>query len=131
MIVVDASAILDLLLKAATSKRIRARLFGPGQTIHAPHLIDIEVMQVLRRFWLKGALESDRAAGAIEDFVDMSIERYAHGLLVTRIWELRDNLTAYDASYVALAELLDAPLLTCDTRLARVPGILASIEVAS
>lgn len=131
MIVVDASVVLDLLLNTPASAAVRRRLFRTGETIHAPYLLDIEVLQVIRRFWLARSIDESRAAEAIEDYLDLSIERYPHELLVARIWELRQNLTAYDASYIALAELLRAPLLTADRRLAKAAGILATVEIAS
>jgi predicted nucleic acid-binding protein len=90
-------------------------------TLHAPELLDIEVLQVLRRFEREGSLSPERARECLEDFGSFLIERYPHHLLLDRAWELRANLTAYDAAYVTLAELLRAPLLTCDSRLARAP----------
>ena len=129
MIVVDASVILDLLLRTASSDAVARRLFQPGETLHAPHLIDVEVLQVIRRYWLRKAIDAGRAADALRDFADLSIERYSHELLLSRVWELRENLTAYDAVYVALAELLEAPLLTGDSRIEKAPGIRAAVEL--
>ena len=127
MIVIDASAVLDLLLNTRSGARVRERLFRSHETIHAPHLLDIEVIQVLRRYWLTGTLDNERAAEAMQDFIDLPIERYPHELLIRGIWELRKNLTTYDACYVALAELLDAPLITTDARLAKAPKLRATI----
>jgi predicted nucleic acid-binding protein len=129
MIVIDASAALDLLLNTRLGAQVRARLSHAGQTIHAPHLLDVEVMQVLRRYWRNGALDDDRAAEAIQDYTDLIIERYSHELLIGRVWELRKNLTAYDGCYIALAELLDAPLLTSDARLANASQHRAKVDL--
>ena len=118
MIVVDASVILDLLLATSAAKTIDQRLFASVESLHAPQVLDLEVLQVLRRYNLAGQLPDWRASEAIEDFLAIPIERYPHGILVDRLWELRNNMTAYDAAYVALAELLGATLLTRDKKLA-------------
>jgi predicted nucleic acid-binding protein len=94
-----------------------------------PHLIDIELLHALRRLNALGELTADRAADARVDFRDLALVRYPHVSLSDRIWELRDNLTAYDAAFVALAESLDAPLVTCDARLGAAPVHDAQIEV--
>lgn len=117
MIVVDASAILELLLKTPAGERIAERLFGAGETLHAPHVLDLEVAQVLRRYERTGELEAARGAEALEDLADLPLSRYPHDLLLARIWELRRNVTAYDAAYIALAEALEAPLVTRDAAL--------------
>lgn len=119
MIVVDASAILELLLNTQQATRVAERLFADGETLHAPHLLDLEVAQVLRRYAIAGALTEQRGARALEDLGDLPLERYPHHLFVPRIWELRHNLTAYDAAYVALAEALASPLVTRDSALAK------------
>ncbi len=129
MIVVDASAVLELLLGTATGRLAEERLFQPRETLHVPHLLDLEVAQVLRRYWATGALTEARAREALEDLVDLPLERYAHALLLPRIWELRHNVTAYDAAYLALAEALDAPLVSCDASLAAAPGHRVRIEL--
>lgn len=129
MIVVDASAVLEVLLRAPAAPPIEARLFAPGETLHAPHLLDVEVTQVVRRYWVAGELEEGRGREALEDQRLMPIERYGHELLLPRIWELRANATAYDAAYLALAELLDALLVARDGGLASVPGHRATVEV--
>jgi predicted nucleic acid-binding protein len=95
-----------------------------------PHLIDLEVAQVLRRFERAGTLPEKRAAKALADFRDLPIVRYPHALLLDRVWALRQNATAYDAAYLALAEALNAPLLTVDARLRSVPGLRARVEIA-
>ena len=97
--------------------------------MYVPHLIDVEVAQVLRRYVMTGQMEAPRATQALTDFMDMRVERYAMEPLLPRIWALRDNLTAYDAAYIALAEALDAPLITCDARLGSSAGHHAVIEV--
>ncbi len=130
MIVVDASAALELLLRTEVGEPLAERLLGPDEpSLHAPHLLDLEVAQVLRRFVVRGALAETRAAEALRDLADLPIERYSHELLLPRVWALRLNLTAYDAAYIALAEVLGATLLTRDRRLARAPGHLARVEV--
>lgn len=131
MIVVDASALIELLLRPFRSRALARRLLGTGATLHAPHLIDAEVGQVLRRFALRGELDAERGRQALEDLADLSLRRYPHGPMLPRMWELRHDLTAYDAAYVTLAETLDAPLVTLDRRLAAAAGAesAAAIEV--
>ncbi len=129
MIVVDASAALEVLLNTPAAGAVEERLFDPEQTLHAPHLIDIEVAQVLRRYAMKGEIDSERCHAALIDLADFPLSRYPHDVLLPRVWELRDNLTAYDAVYVALAEALDAPLLTRDQRLTAAPGHHARVEL--
>ena len=129
MIVVDASAILEVLLKTPAGARVAERLFIPGETLHAPHLLDLEVAQVLRRYTLAGELDSGRGLEALEDLADLPLIRYPHDLLLPRIWELRRNVTAYDAAYVALAEALAAPLVTRDAALASVRVHHARIDL--
>ena len=129
MIVVDASAILEVLLRTPSAARIEDRLFEPFETLHAPHLLDLEVAQVLRRYAAAGELRPERGEQALADLVAAPINRYSHDILLPRIWELRHNVTAYDAAYLALAEALDAPLITCDARLAKAPGHSATVEL--
>lgn len=129
MIVVDASALLEVLLRTPASPGLTERLFAAGETLHAPHLLDVEVAQVLRRYRAGGALRRARAREALEDLSAFPIERYGHRSLLPRIWELRRNATAYDAAYLALAEALDASLVTRDAALARIPGIRAPVEL--
>lgn len=118
--VVDASALLEVLLQTPAAKRVSARVFAAGEVICAPHLLDLEVAQVLRRYVRTGAIRAERAGEAIRDLADFPLHRFAHDVLLPRIWELRDNLTAYDAAYLALAEVLEAPLVTRDRALAMV-----------
>jgi len=106
---------------------IRRRFFAPGQTLHAPHLLDLEVAQVLRRYFLSRVLSPERAQQALEFFTDLPLTRYQHSAFLPRIWELRQNLTAYDAAYVALAEALRATLITRDAALASSFGHTARI----
>jgi predicted nucleic acid-binding protein len=129
LIVVDASALLDVLLRSPAAVPIEKRLFDPEETLHVPHLIDVEVTQVLRQYALSGEAMPERCHTALADLADFPLTRYPHDFLLPRVWELRSNLTAYDAVYVALAEALDAPLLTRDQRLANAPGNHARIEL--
>lgn len=129
MIVLDASAIVELLLGTNQGRSIGARIADPALSIHAPHLADVEVAQALRRYVREGELDAASAASALEDLRSLDLERHAHEPLLARIWELRQNLTAYDAVYVALAEALDTTLLTCDSRLARAPGVARRAEL--
>jgi predicted nucleic acid-binding protein len=129
VIVVDASALLEAILRTRAAKAVEDRLFAPGQTLHAPHLIDVEVAQVIRRYARNGEITGERARLALVDLADFPLRRYPHDFLLPRIWELRNNLTAYDAAYVALAEALDSPLLTRDRRLAAAPGHRAEMEL--
>ena len=114
MIVADASILMEVLLRTAIGAEAEKQLFAPGQTIHVPHLTDLEVVQVLRRYSRTTILSSVRARQAIDDYRDLPLNRYPHSVLLSRIWDLRDNFTAYDGAYIALAEALDSPLMTCD-----------------
>lgn len=127
MLVVDTSAIVGRLAADPPPDALAERL--EGQSLHAPHLIDVEFLHVMRRLVARGQLVPARADLVRADFSGLRITRYPHTLLLDRMWELRDNLTTYDASFVALAEALDAPLLTTDARLAAAPGHAATIEV--
>jgi predicted nucleic acid-binding protein len=118
VIVVDASILLEVLLNTPAGIAIADRFFVEGETLHAPHLLDLEVTQVLRRYARAGDVDARRGAQALHDLAELPVRRYSHEPFLTRIWELRDNLTAYDAAYVALAEALDAALVTRDTALA-------------
>ncbi len=129
MIVLDASALLELLLNTAAAPRVAKRVFSPRESLHAPHLIDLEVAQALRRWQRGGELSSARAEEALEDLADLPLARYPHQLLLQRIWELRANATAYDAAYLALAEALGATLVTMDSALASIPGNSAPVEI--
>jgi predicted nucleic acid-binding protein len=129
VIVVDASALLEVLLNRPSGERIAHRLLDPREALHAPHLIDLEVTQALRRCQAAGEMSPQRARQALLTLVQMPLERHPHWPFLDRIWELRRNITAYDAAYVVLAEVLDAPLLTCDRALASAPGHRAVVEL--
>ena len=129
MIVIDASAALELLLQTQKGMAVGHLALTTHERMHAPHLIDIEVTQTLRRLTLGKNLTVKRAEEALVDFSMLAVERHEHRSLMNRVWELREGLTAYDAVYVALAEALDAPLLTCDARLSRAHGHRARITV--
>lgn len=129
MIVLDASAAIELVLRTPRAERIAERALDPKERLNAPHLIDIEVAQVLRRLSQAREISAARAQAALEDFQALVVDRHAHPPLVKRIWSLRSALTAYDAAYVALAEALEAPLVTCDRKLARAGGHSAQIEL--
>lgn len=129
MIVVDASAVIELLLNSVAGDRVAGRVFVEGQSLHVPHLLDLEVAQVLRRYVLSREITSERAAQALDDFNGLPLHRYAHVDFIPRIWELRTSMTAYDAAYVCLAEALDATLLTCDLKLRNSHGHAARIEL--
>ncbi len=129
MIVLDASAVLELLVGSDAGEAVADRIAPPAETLHAPHLLDLEVAQVLRRLQAAGTLGAARAREAVRDLLELDVTRYAHADLLPRVWALRANLSAYDAAYIALAEVLDAPLLTLDARLARSPGHRAEVEL--
>jgi len=129
LIVLDASAAVELVLQTARAERIAARALHPAERLHAPHLIDVEVTQVMRRLLQAKEITVARADAALLDFEGLVIERHAHRPLIRRVWGLRSSLSAYDATYVALAEALVAPMLTCDEKLARAHGHKAKIEV--
>jgi predicted nucleic acid-binding protein len=130
VIVLDASAAIEWLLQSPAGLRIDKRISSPSQSLHAPHVLDVEVAQVLRRYVRDRTLTEQRGKEALEDFSDLPLHRYSHDFLLPRVWDLRATLTAYDAVYVALAEVLDAPLLTCDRRIASAPGHRSIIEIA-
>ena len=129
MIVLDTSAAVDWLLQTPDGQRIEQRIYAHQDTLHSVHLIDVEFLQVLRRLVREGTLSQKRAGEAIEDMAALRITRHAPVMLVPRIWRLRQNLSAYDAAYVALAERLQAPLITRDRRIASAPGHTAVVEV--
>jgi predicted nucleic acid-binding protein len=129
MIVLDASAAVDWLLQTPAGKHIDRRIFSRDESLHAPHLLDLEVAQVLRRLVRQKNISENRAEEAIGDLLDLRVTRYPHVLLLPRVWQLRHNVSAYDAAYIALAEKLDAALITRDRRLEAASGFGASIEI--
>jgi predicted nucleic acid-binding protein len=129
MIVVDASALIEVLLRTPAATVVEQWLFDPRRTLHAPHLLDVEVAQVVRRYAAKGEIDGERGRAALADLSDFPLRRYPHEFLLSRVWDLRNNLTAYDAVYVALAEALDAVLLTRDQRLAAAAARHARVEL--
>jgi predicted nucleic acid-binding protein len=121
MLVIDASALTELLLVRPAAREIERQLAERDYDVHAPHLIDVEVLSALRRLVAAKETSSERAGQAIQDLLDLRLERYAHDILAPRVWALRENFSAYDGAYLALAELLaddGVPLLTADARLA-------------
>lgn len=124
MIVVDASAAVSALLKDGDARQILSE-----NRLVAPHLVDAEVVQTLRKLLLRGSMTFDDAERAVHRWTRLGVERFPVVGLVARIWALRDNVSAYDAAYVALAEALDCPLLTADARLAAAPGPSCPVTV--
>jgi len=127
VIVVDASAVLEILV-GEPNEALVLRL-AREDVLHAPHLLDTEVLHVLRRFEHRGDLTAYQVASARSRFDELAIDRYPHRELSERVWGLRSTLSAYDATYVALAETLDATLVTADRRLAGASGTEVAIEV--
>jgi predicted nucleic acid-binding protein len=129
--VLDTSAALEVLLKTPLGAAVLPRVLHSDQLLHAPHLLDIEFAHALRRLAQSGAIQQISAEQALTDLADLRLIRHPHGQLVQRIWELRSSVSAYDAAYVALAEALDMPLLTCDAKLSRSHGHRAKIQLLS
>ncbi len=129
VLVLDASTLLEFLLNTEAAPRVAERIFDARETLHVPHLLDLEIAQVLRRYERAGALSAARANNAFADLSDIPVTRYPHDFLLPRIWSLRRNVTAYDGAYLALAELLGATLVTRDAALASIKGHTARVEV--
>lgn len=129
MIVLDASAAVDWLLQTPAGQSIERRIYSRNETLHAPHLLDLEATQVLRRLSLQRVVSAHRADEAVRDLLDLRVTRYPHLVLLPRVWQLRHNFSAYDAAYVVLAEKLGATLVTRDARLASVTGHVALVEL--
>ena len=128
MIVADASVLVPALVDDGGSGALaRERILAAE--VHVPALADVEVLSVVRRGVLAGRLTPERGAAALQDYADLAVERYPHLPLLGRAWQLRDSVSAYDAQYVALAELLDVPLVTADGRLARAPGLRCPVDL--
>lgn len=128
MIVIDASLAIAVMINPADGEALSNRIEAEGGALAAPEVLDLEVLQVMRRY-MRHRGDPQRVAQGFQTLDDLRIERFSHALLRERIWELRDNLTAYDAAYFALAELLDVPLWTRDGKYAGVPGANAVVEV--
>jgi predicted nucleic acid-binding protein len=128
VLVVDSSAALEALAARDPAAGLVERLAEDGD-LHAPHLIDTEILHALRRMLRRGQISEERAHDARTDFAELTLVRYPHEPLNDRVWQLRENVTAYDATFVALAEALDVPLVTCDARLAAAPGHRARVEL--
>ena len=128
MLIVDASCLYGVLIGQRGAERIRGRLTADTEQA-APHVIDVEVLSVIRRDFLLGLLDATAANQAVEDLRDWPGERFGHQALLERAWELRSNVRGWDAVYVALAESFGATLLTTDARLSRAVGPRCSIEV--
>jgi predicted nucleic acid-binding protein len=129
VIVLDASAAVDWLLQTAVGQRIEARIYLRGESLHAPHLLDLEVAQVLRRLVRELTVTAQRADQAIEDLLSLRVTRYPHFVFLPDIWRLRHNFSAYDAAYFELAEKLGATLITRDARLASASGRGVNVEL--
>jgi predicted nucleic acid-binding protein len=129
LIVLDASAALEFLLGTDAGIRVGDRVGQPDETLHAPHLLDLEVANALRRWVLQGRVSVGRARAALDDLRDLPVIRYPHDILLPRIWELHSNASAYDAAYLILGETLASPVVTCDARVAGIPGHRAAVEV--
>ncbi len=129
MIVIDTSALAEVLLVFTKADAVGRRLTERGQALHAPHLIDVEAVHVVRRYLRRGIIDEARAGLALQTLLALPITRHGHDSLLPRMWALRHNLTAYDSAFVALSESLNAPLLTCDRRLSAAPGHFATIEL--
>lgn len=129
MIVVDASALIEVLLRSSTGAKIWRRLSAAEETLHAPHLIDVETAQVMRRYVQQGELTAERGRAIVQLLPQIPVRRYSHVPLLPRMWALRSNATAYDAAYLSLAEVLEATLVTCDSAMQSVPGVTAAVEV--
>ena len=129
MIVLDASAAIDWLLRTSAGINIEKRIFSRNESLHSPHLLDLEVLQVLRRLYREGNISEQRANQVLDDLLSLRIARYPHFIFLSRIWQQRHNLSAYDGAYVALAERLGATLITRDARLSAASGHSARIEL--
>jgi predicted nucleic acid-binding protein len=122
VIVIDASAMVEWLLQLPRAHQVEHELADPERDLHVPHLLDVEVAQVVRRLVVSGRIGAMRGRQALDDLASVDLVRHGHDALLPLVWRMRDDLTAYDAVYVALAEVLDAPLLTLDGALAAAPG---------
>lgn len=129
MIVLDASAVIEVLLRTAASADVLRHVTASPGAVHAPELLDVEVAQVLRRYALAGTITDLRGSAALGLLAAFPLQRHSHRVFLPRIWELRANVTAYDATYLALGEALGATVITRDRKLATAPGHRARIEL--
>lgn len=129
MIVLDASAVFEVLIGSERGASILDRIQREEGYSLAPHLIDLEVAQSLRRYARAEQITEERASAALADLAGLPLQREPHDVFLSRIWSLRHNAGAYDAAYLALAEAYEATLITCDQKMARVPGVAAEVEV--
>ncbi len=129
MLVLDASLLIEVLLRTPRGIRHTDRVLDARQSLHAPHLLDIEALHGLRRLTLAGELDTQSAERALVTLSELPLIRHEHTAFMGRIWQLRKSLTAFDAAYIALTEALPAVLLTCDGRLARAHGHHAQVEL--
>lgn len=129
MIVLDASAAIDWLLQTPAGQRIEQRIYSQNESLHCPHMMDLEIAQVLRRLVRESIITAHRAQEAIQDVLDLKITRYPHFVFLPRIWHYRHNFSAYDSAYLALTEELGATLLTRDSRFAAAIGRATRVEL--
>ena len=129
MTVADASALFQILDRGGNAAAIEARLLSRSEPICVPYLVDAEIASVLRKHVLLGRIPRPRARESLQDFLDLSLVRFEHAPLLPRVFALMHTVTAYDALYAALAESLNAPLVTCDGRLARALTGIVAVEV--
>jgi predicted nucleic acid-binding protein len=118
LIVLDASALVEVILRRPGADAIQAFMFAKDVSLHAPHFLDLEVTHVIRRFAACGEIGQDRAVAGLDDLADLQMTKYPHVNLIKPIWALRHNFSVYDAAYVVLADVLGAQFLTLDRRLA-------------
>lgn len=128
-VVLDASVVVELVLGTRVGAKTRERLLDPRISLHGPEFLDLEVLNVLRRYVQAGRVAADRAEAAVRRLNELDLRRHRHGPMLPRIWSRCANLTAYDATYVTLAEVLGGPLLTADARLSRAPGLPVPVEL--
>ena len=129
MIVLDASTVLELLLTTRKGRAVAKKIAASSVSLCAPHLIDLEVAQVLRRYVRNRTIDDLRGRQALRDLAELDLVRYSHEALLSRIWAMRNQLTAYDAAYVALAEILGARLFSCDAKLTSAAGQRVRVEL--
>ena len=129
MIVLDASAAVEFLLATERGERVAGRIGSRDESLHSPHVLDLEVASAMRRWVRQGRIPAARAGALLEDLLDMPVVRYPHDVLLPGIWALRSHASAYDAAYLVLARSLPAPVVTCDARMTGIPGHGAIVEV--